>query len=73
MTSVTENDRLVAALYGDKTICDRLEDPLSSKNEISNKDPWTQRSRIKSSLQNFKFKVKWLRSLLVFRSFEVAL
>lgn len=39
MISVTENDRLVAALYGDKTICDRLEDPLSSKNEIRNKDP----------------------------------
>lgn len=39
MISVAENDRLVAALYGDKSICDRLEDPLSSKNEISNKDP----------------------------------
>lgn len=39
MISVTENDRLVAALYGDKTISDRLEDPLSSKNEIRNKDP----------------------------------
>lgn len=44
-----------------------VEDPLNSKNEINNRDPQTPMSRIKSSLQNFKFKVNWHRSLLTFK------
>lgn len=50
LISVTENDRLVEALYGDKSICDWLEDPLSSKNEMNNRDSHTQKSRIKNGL-----------------------
>lgn len=46
--SVTENDSFIRW-----QIYVWLEDPLSSKTEVSSRDPWTQTSRTKNTLQNF--------------------